>query len=203
MKASLRAAWPAAASILAGAAASACCWLPLALGVFGASAAGLSRSIVRHRPWLAGLTVVLVAGSLLLTRRLEPTCEGSSSCASPGSRSRSRAPLVWLAGLLALALAFLPAPLLGRNERSTASPAGGPGYVLAVEGMTCAGCAGTLRAELADVPGVRSASVDHVRGRAEVEVEAPSGPLEAELLRAVERSGFSARVVRQGRLRSP
>jgi copper chaperone CopZ len=63
---------------------------------------------------------------------------------------------------------------------------------LHVEGMTCAGCAGSVQRAIARVPGVRAAEVSLERGRAEV--SADDGVDAARLAEAVERAGFTARL---------
>ncbi len=59
-----------------------------------------------------------------------------------------------------------------------------------VSGMTCDHCVGTVRRALEDVPGVRSASVDLARGRAEVTVE-PGRADFSGLKTAVEAAGYT------------
>ena len=59
-----------------------------------------------------------------------------------------------------------------------------------VSGMTCGHCVGTVRRALEGVPGVRSASVDLSRGRAEVSLD-PSRADRAGLKLAVEAVGYS------------
>jgi copper chaperone CopZ len=61
---------------------------------------------------------------------------------------------------------------------------------LAVSGMTCSGCAGTVTRVLSRVPGVTGAQVDLASGRATV-----AGTARAEdLIRAVEAAGFGGRL---------
>ncbi len=67
-----------------------------------------------------------------------------------------------LAFLLALALALAPAC----NPEFVPEPA--RVVVLELEGLDCEGCASNVRAALAQVPGVRSAEVDHTSLRARV-----------------------------------
>jgi Cu+-exporting ATPase len=62
---------------------------------------------------------------------------------------------------------------------------------LRIDGMTCAGCAGSVQRAITRVPGVRAASVSHEAGRAEV--SADDGVDAARLAEAVERAGFAAR----------
>jgi copper chaperone CopZ len=64
--------------------------------------------------------------------------------------------------------------------------------VLAVEGMTCGGCARAVENAIGEVQGVFSARVDFAAKRAEVEGQ-DLDP--AKLLEAVEEAGFTAQRV--------
>jgi Cu+-exporting ATPase len=66
---------------------------------------------------------------------------------------------------------------------------------LAIEGMSCASCVGRVEKALAAVPGVLEADVNLATERASVRVVRHEG-LEAELLTAVTRAGYTARLPR-------
>lgn len=68
---------------------------------------------------------------------------------------------------------------------------GAPRTVLAITGMTCGGCAGTMTRVLERVSGVTGAQVDLASARAVVEGSAPA----AELIAAAEAAGFGASVL--------
>jgi copper chaperone CopZ len=71
------------------------------------------------------------------------------------------------------------------------SKEGGDRIVVAVSGMTCAGCAGAVGRALSQVPGVVEAQVDLAGGRATV-----TGTARVEdLIRAVADAGFTGEVV--------
>ncbi|QLG63922.1 heavy-metal-associated domain-containing protein [Halorarum salinum] len=59
---------------------------------------------------------------------------------------------------------------------------------ITVEGMSCAGCEGTVEDALAEVPGVESASADRTTDSASVEGEADTEAL----VRAVADAGYDA-----------
>lgn len=63
---------------------------------------------------------------------------------------------------------------------------------LVIEGMHCDGCAATIKTLLGRVPGVRRADVALQQGRARVLHDRQAS--EADLVAAVERAGFGARV---------
>ncbi len=60
--------------------------------------------------------------------------------------------------------------------------------VLSISGMTCGGCANTVKRLLSAVPGVTAVDVDLAGGRAEVAGSARG----ADLIAAVEAGGFDA-----------
>jgi copper chaperone CopZ len=70
----------------------------------------------------------------------------------------------------------------GRNDEDDGA------VVLAISGMTCGGCANTVRRVLSRVPGVVKAEVDLAHGRAVV----TGGMRPEELVAAVEVAGYGA-----------
>lgn len=62
--------------------------------------------------------------------------------------------------------------------------------ILSVSGMTCGGCANTVKRVLARVPGVAGAEVDLAAGRAVVK----GGARPEDLVAVVEAAGFGARL---------
>jgi copper chaperone CopZ len=68
-------------------------------------------------------------------------------------------------------------------------------WTLAIEGMTCEGCASGLQAALSRVPGVTSASVSYEEGRARV--AAGSSVTEEILRRTVSETGYAVKAVKK------
>ena len=62
-----------------------------------------------------------------------------------------------------------------------------------MNGLSCASCVGRVERALRSVPGVLNAAVNLATGRATIELLAGTVPA-ADLLRAVERSGYAARL---------
>lgn len=79
--------WLAGGSMLAAIFASACCWLPLAAALAGASAGGLGVVLGKARPWLLSGSAVFLGVSFWLSYR-RPACEPGSECASAAPRGR-------------------------------------------------------------------------------------------------------------------
>ena len=183
------------ASLIAGLLASACCIGPLLLGAFGLGSLGLATALAPLRPWLLGLTAVLIGTGFFLAYRPRAVevCAPGEACANPASRRNQRLTL-WLATVLAAGLATYPS--WGARVSETKKPAAavaksGSVVVLDVRGMTCAACQGEVERELRKVPGVVHARASFDQGRAEVEVASPALQIES-LIAAVEKAGYRA-----------
>ena len=179
--------WLAAGSVASAVVASACCWLPLLLLAFGASAAGISAAFETVRPWFLGGAALLLGVGFYSAYRKE-------SCCAPRSRRRNRA-ILWATTLAVLAFALFPsyAGLLYESTSGGSAPASGPAVTLEIEGMTCEGCAALLESALADLPGVKSASVSYADGRAVVIPDPASPAGRAAMIAVVEKGGYTLR----------
>lgn len=186
-------------AVLAAILSSACCWLPLLLLTFGASAAGASAFFERWRPLLAGIAIVLLGAGFYSTYLRRAPCSGGA-CATRRVRvgALSQA-LFWLSAALVTAFVLFPryAGVVARALYPDASveaglPTDTEPVVLRfdIEGMTCEACAVTLGAELRGLPGVTRASVDYATGVAEM--TSTSGSIEGRVIEAVERHGWRA-----------
>lgn len=190
----------AAASVLSAVVASACCWLPLLLVAFGASAAGASAAFERARPFFLALAPLFLGLGFFFACFRKEACAPDGSCAAPSPKLKrlSRA-MLWIATVVVAAVAFFPnyVGLLFRSSQPKAGAAeAGPTrtVTLRIEGMTCEACAVHVEGELAAVRGVRRASVTYAEGRAVVMVDAATAPDPALLLAAVGKAGYRAQV---------
>lgn len=184
-------------AVLSGLFSSACCWIPLALVAFGASAAGVAGFVERFRP------VLLVTATVLLSLSFYTAYFRQSACCAgrPWSR-RVRRVTPWIAAALVGGFVFFPERVAGfvsaitgtgSAERSgvaasTDNADGTRTITLIVEGMSCERCAERLRAELERVEGVRSASVSHEAKSAVVIVQ--RAVQSAALVNATDAMGF-------------
>ncbi len=189
-------AWAATGAAVSAVLSSACCWIPLLLLAFGASATGLSATFEAYR-----MPLLVVAGSLLATGFYlvyfrKPVCEPGGACSVPSSRlTRLNKGLLWVATLLVASFAFFPnyvGALIGGRETGTVE---GAAVHLEIEGMTCEACALHIEKELRSVPGVRAAQVSYDEHRATITADPTTPPTEAELAQAVERAGYKATVI--------
>ena len=189
-------------SLVAGFLASLCCLGPLLLGAFGLGSLGLAAAFAPYRPWLLGLTAVLVGlGFYFAYRPLsEAQCAPDGSCPAPVHRGRHRAAL-WAFSLFTLALAMFPQwsralhlPVAARasNSRLASGDTFSSVVRLDVQGMTCAACEEHVEQELQRVAGVRTATVSYDLHEALVQV---SRPIElSNLTEAVDRAGYRASI---------
>ena len=89
----------------------------------------------------------------------------------------------------------VPPELVQPTDRTSGDEASGVGRVeLAIDGMSCASCVGRVEKALLAVPGTVGASINLATERASVQGNVSP----ADLIAAVARSGYSARVMRQG-----
>lgn len=146
--------------------ASACCWLPLVLLAFGASAAGVAGFFEQWRPLFLGVTAVLMGAGFYVVYLRKEICAPGSACARPrpGIQQFNRL-MLWLAA--AFTLAFAAFPKYASYFIATGPPPAVPGdvsgttLVLNIQDMTCEACASGLQETLRRVPGVRFAAVDY------------------------------------------
>lgn len=95
-----------AGTVLAAVGASLCCTLPVAVAVLGVGSAALGTAFEPFRPYLAGLTVLLLGFAFY--RAYRPVkCEPGETCAVPASRRRHRI-VLWIVAIVALALLAFP-----------------------------------------------------------------------------------------------
>lgn len=185
-------------SVIAAVLSSACCWLPLLLLAFGASAAGVSGFFERWRPVFLVVAVALLGAGFYVVYFRKVACAEGACETAPRSRRVFSQAMLWVAALLVAAFAMFPkyAGIVARSfygsrsAESAAVVAGTPVHRFSVEGMTCEACAVTLQADLDKLDGVSSARVDYATKTAEVRSDAAGvGSL---VQAAAERHGYRA-----------
>lgn len=188
------------ASLLAGAAASLCCTLPLIAAVAGIGAAGISGFFAAWRPYLLGLTAALLALGFYFSYRKPTTapCEPGAACEYPAASRSGRLGLSVATGFVILFAAFpyYAAPvskvLLQESRTQAASPSTALQHVsFSVQGMTCPVCAEGVEHKLKSIPGVQSASVSYEQKKADIEYDPQLVSLE-QLQQPFEDAGFKA-----------
>lgn len=77
------------ASVVAAAASSACCWLPLAAMSLGLGIGGMGGMFERHRWALLGASGLLLALGWLLNERVTANCSPDGTCPPSPARRRT------------------------------------------------------------------------------------------------------------------
>lgn len=188
------------ASMAAAVAASLCCILPIIFALAGAGIVGASAFFAEWRPYLLGLTAILLAvGFYFAYLKPKHACEPGSACAVPSVNRRGRIGL-WLATAFVVLFAAFPhysGPVanfvLGTGSSSKASAAGPQltRVTLAVEGMDCPACATAIEKRLAGLAGVKKAQVSYEQKKAEVEFDESVVTVQA-LEKAIADSGYKS-----------
>jgi hypothetical protein len=80
--------WATTGAVVSAILSSACCWLPLLLIAFGASAAGVAGLLEAYRPHLLGATGLLLASGFYLVYFRKAKCGPGEACAVPNPRLR-------------------------------------------------------------------------------------------------------------------
>lgn len=173
--------WATGGAVVSAVFSSACCWLPLLLIAFGASAAGVAGFFEAYRPYLLAATVVLLASGFYLVYFRKERCEPGQACAVPDPKlTRFNKVMLWTASAVVLTFALFPnyvGTLVGGGRDSgPVSAFSGDERLFQIEGMTCAACAQTLRAELSSLPDVVGVEVSYESKTARVSVDPSTAP---------------------------
>ena len=187
-------------AVVAAVAASACCILPLILGVASAGTLGLSAALTPYRPYLIGLTLLILGVAFYLTYRPAKgtACATEGECAR-GTAGASRVARVSLWAVAAFTLAIMAYPQIAaeraRSQMSTALPVPASAALwtatFAVSKMDCAACSGQIVTALKKTPGVYDAHVDFAAKRAAVRYD-PIRVSVPQVLAVIDGVGFPA-----------
>lgn len=183
-------------------AASACCVLPAVLGVASAGTLGLGAALAPFRPYLMGLTILLLGTGFYFTYRpAKVACDADGRCSIPKPASRFGKAMLWAVTLFTVSTMAYPQFAAYRAEVKAASAqpvnravSASTTVVFAVSNMTCAECTFGLATALKKTSGVSAANVDFKTKRAIVRYDAARVGV-PELRATIERSGFPARQV--------
>lgn len=187
-------------AVLSAVLSSACCWLPLLLLAFGASAAGVAGFFEAWRPWFLGGAVVLLGLGFYFVYFRKDQCGPDDTCAAPNQKLRrvNRA-MLWMATIMVVTFALFP-DLLGKVIRSGEASekfleliARENVIVLPVDGMTCETCAVTLERSILSTQGVEAAAVDYSLGKAVVVPSENTDSTKNKVAKAIEAAGYIVR----------
>jgi copper chaperone CopZ len=197
--------------------ASACCWLPLLLLAAGVSGVGIAATLETYRPLFIVVTFGFLAAAFYFTYRPKNAAsDAGHGCCPPASAAEGIASIdccdsaqkgrfsmmamnkVMLWGVTVLAVAFLLFPnyvgfLLANRDTASETVAESPlvtNTTIAIDGMTCEGCAVALESRLKDMPGVLNARVDYSKKQAILTTESCCPIPKDDILKVIRESGF-------------
>ena len=187
-------------AVLAAIAASSCCIGPLILAALGIGGAGALAALGAYRPYIVGVTAVLLAGGFYLTyRKPQAVAEGDAcGCEKPNPRA-GRAGRIGLWVATGLVVLFVAAPYViacaaGRSQDVSAMTTPGAPVdhaVIRIQGMDCAACAVNIRKTLAKVGGFHDMTLDLKGQSVTVAYEPAIGRLQAYVV-AINDIGYEA-----------
>jgi mercuric ion transport protein len=184
-------------SILTAILASSCCIGPLILASIGMSGLGFIDPIARYRPIFIGITFALIGVSYYFTYgRKRACCPGEST----NRRWTQEVPL-WVITAVAVGLVAYAytKEFVGRQERNPSSLNENlQTLTLKVEGITCEGCAETIRSTVFEVRDVKAVSVDLKSGEVNVgfKKDLDSVPIQ-EVLESLKKKGYNGFPLRE------
>lgn len=183
--------------------ASLCCVGPLLAVVFGISGAVALAGVGKyHTYFLVAAVLLFIGGSVYIWRR-------QKCCATlDGKKKNFWAPMLVsfaVFGLFTLGINQVLIPYLSAksgNQPQTAAPVATQlrQVTIAIDGMDCAGCAGTIQAALSKTPGVQRAIVLFDRKQAAVTYE-PSITTTEKLIAVIGSTSYKARLLKDALLR--
>lgn len=193
------------ASLIAGVAASLCCILPIVFALAGAGIVGASAFFAAWRPYLLGITFLLLGlGFYFAYRKPKHACEPGSACEKPATNKTGRIGL-WITTAVVLIVAAFPyyseplanllLPTEASETRATTPHVDQASF--AVEGMDCTACATAIEKKLKDLDGVQSAIVSYEEKRATVKFDASKVTI-AQLEQAIRDAGYRAHPIQGG-----
>lgn len=208
--------WATVGTLFAAILSSACCWLPLLLISVGVSGVAVSSTLEQYRPLFITITFAFLGAAFYFTYRPNlralvgirssdpesccaeaPQEEGCCSPESGGKRismQKLNKAMLWVVTAFALAFVFFPnyvGVVLGGSQPVFDQPEIRK-VKFRIEGMTCEGCALSVRKAIEAVPSVRGVQVSYLEEEAIVGIK-DTTPISVELIsNAVEEAGFQA-----------
>ncbi len=199
------------ASVIAAVTASLCCIGPLAATLLGIGTFGAAARFEGWRPYFLSLSFALLAAAFYFTyRKREVVCADGACKVLKAPRWNKL--LLWIASIVVLLLAGFPyysgALLEASNPRAAPEAHEMPASMksaaqesksevkqetvtIQIEGMTCEGCAVSIRKALKHLEGVKSVDVSFKKKRAIVKYD-PAKVTPEQMAAAINQIGYKA-----------
>ncbi len=207
-------------AVLAALAASSCCIGPLVLAALGIGGAGALAALGAYRPYILGVTAVLLMSGFYLTYRKPRPARAASAapredgavaadgdacgCEAPNPKAGRAGRIgLWIATVMVVIFAAAPnliACFAARGQPTAVAVTLGAAVehaTLRVEGMDCEACAVHIRGALAKVGGFHDMTLDLKAQTIDVAYEPAAGRLEA-YVAAINDLGYEASIPTQG-----
>ena len=187
-------------AVLLGVAASACCWLPLALAALGMATGTLGAKIAWIRPWALGALALLLAGVIAwwALKRYGGPSEKENCCTEPPRFPTLPVVILGISFRGATAAPRLLHPGGSTTLADTVAPipARGTLLVLSTPQFDCPSCIGKLQQTLAATAGTASVQMDFDTRETRIVFQKGSA-VDATLARWKKELGFEGIVVKR------
>lgn len=183
---------PIFAALVTAILASVCCLGPIVLAVLGVGGAGLFSKFENLRPYLFGLTAILLGLAFFFTyRKRKVKCEDGSCKIHKASKWNKIA--LWAA--TALIVLFMAFPYLigalktdsGNNQMNGEISE----VVITVKGMTCSGCEFNVEKAVKKLNGIIKVKANHKKEKAHVSFNEGQVKID-EIMQVINKTGYKA-----------
>lgn len=185
-----------AGTIVAAILASSCCIGPLVLAGLGIGSIGAFSSLEKYRPIFMLVTFAFIGMAFYFTYRKK---NGEDACCKTRT-NRIKKIALWVITVVAVGLMLFPY-FYGSFGKSVSNVTMGDNMknvVIEIEGMTCEGCAQTIRSALLKIQSVKAVDVSLEKKEAVVGFENDRENILAnELLTTIDRAGYKCKIKKE------
>ncbi len=188
---------PLVGGLVAAVAASSCCILPLVLGAASAGTLAIGAALTPYRPYLIGLTLLMLAAAFYCTYHPRKTGRGTDGCATVKSAPVPRFSRAFLGAITVITLGVMIYPDFAAHALESAQVAVPPvpsvpsaqTAIFTLGDLTCPECSISIVKALKGTPGVLDASVNFAAKYASVRYDSRRISI-SELRKVIEQTGF-------------
>ncbi len=172
--------------------ASVCCLGPVVLAVLGIGGAGLFSKFENLRPYLFGLTAILLVTAFYFTYRTRKVkCEDGTCKIHKASKWNKI--VLWIATILIVFFMGFPYLIGALNTSSGNDETNGEiaEVTITVKGMTCSGCEFNVEKAVKKLNGIIKVKADHKKGKAHVFFKEGQVKID-DVMQAINKAGYKA-----------